>query len=76
MLKPSPGAFQVLALNQTLLAILMIAYLRSVFQRYWISDQGVYEIYSVDNAQHRIIAWNMPGNPTEPGKYSAFIWST
>jgi hypothetical protein len=51
-------------------------YLRAVLDRYWVSDQGVFVICSVDNLQHRLIAWNAPANPTDPGKYSRVEWVT
>lgn len=50
--------------------------LQEVASSVWISGPLVFEICSVDNAKHQIIAHNSTRNQYNPDKYSRFDWTT
>ena len=49
--------------------------LQAISGAFWISGASVFEICSVDNAKHRLIAFNNARNAYNPGKFSAFDWA-
>lgn len=51
-------------------------YLQSVSAAFWVSGTFVFEVCSIDEAKHAVIAINNARNPYSPGKYSRFEWTT
>lgn len=47
---------------------------QDVLDHYWISGQYAFQICSVDNVKHQIIALNEAGNQSDAGKFSRFDW--
>jgi len=49
--------------------------LQAVSTNFRVSAASVFEICSVDNTKHRLVAFNAERNSYNPGKFSAFDWT-
>lgn len=49
--------------------------LQAISASFWVSGPLVFEICSVDNAMHRLVALNNARNSYNPAKFSAFDWT-
>jgi hypothetical protein len=50
-------------------------YLQSISAPFWLSGTFLFEVCSVDETKHAIVARNNERNPYEPNKYSRFEWT-